>query len=97
MDCDQVMTFCFMNHQKRNLILKSIRVSPVDIHGVAQHSYASNAKGKLKKVLNEYKQNISDACNVLDIEIEKRPPIYDRDTKNKADPLDKLHAAMKEK
>ena len=43
-----------------------------------------------------YKEKIS-AAYVSDIEIEKPPPIYDRDTKNKAEELDRLHAAMKEK
>ena len=52
--------------------------------------------GKLKTVLNVYRENIS-AAYVLDIEIEEPPPIYDRDTKNKAEELDRLHAAMKEK
>ena len=43
-----------------------------------------------------YKENIS-AAYILDIEIEKPPPVYDRDTKNKAKELDRLHAAMNEK
>ena len=43
-----------------------------------------------------YKEDIS-AAYVLDIEIEEQPPIYDRDTKNKAEQLDRPHAAMKEK
>ena len=77
-----------MNYQKRNLTLESIEVSLVNIHRVAQ-------QGKLK-VLKVYKENIASAY-VLDIEIEKPPPIYDRDTKNKADEFDRLHAAMKEK
>ena len=55
-----------MNQQKRNLTLNCIGVSPVNIHGVAQHSHASNAKGKLKKVLNVHKDNISAAYNVSD-------------------------------
>ena len=55
-----------MNQQKRNLTLNCIGVSPVNIHGVAQHSHASNAKGKLKKVLNVHKENISAAYNVSD-------------------------------
>ena len=63
--------------KKLNSTLESIEVSPVNIHGVAQHSHASNAKGKLKKVLNVYKENIS-AAYVSDIEIEEPPPIYDR-------------------
>ena len=61
-----------------------------------QHSRASNAKGELKKVLNVYKVNIS-AAYISDIEIEEPPQIYDRGTKNKAQELDRLHAAMKEK
>ena len=83
--------------KKLNSTLESTGVSPVNIHGVNQHSHTSNAKGKLKKVLNVYKENISAAYNVLDIEIEEPPPIYDRDTKNKAEELDRLHAAMKKK
>ena len=50
--------------KKLNSTLKSIGVSPVNIHGVAQHSCASNAKSKLKKVLNVYKEDISGAYNV---------------------------------
>ena len=44
-----------------------------------------------------YKENISAAYNVSDIEIEEPSPIYDRDTKNKAEELYWLDAAMKEK
>ena len=83
--------------KKVNLTLESIGVSPVNIRGVAQHSRTSNGKGKLKKVLNVYKENISAAYYVSDIEIEEPSPIYDWDTKNKAEELDRLHAAMKEK
>ena len=43
-----------------------------------------------------YKENTS-AAYVLDIEIEEPTPIYDRDTKNKAEELERLHAATKEK
>ena len=82
---------------KLNSTLERIGVSPVNIYGVAQHSCTASGKGKLKKVLNVYKENISAAYNVLDIEIEEPPPVYVRDTKNKADELDRLHAAMKEK
>ena len=73
------MIFCCMNHQIK-LTLESIGVFPVNIHGVAHHSRPSNAKGKLKKVLNVYKENISAAYNVSDIKIEEPPPIYYRDT-----------------
>ena len=44
-----------------------------------------------------YKEDVCAAYNVLDIEIEEPPPIYDRDTKNKAEMLDRLHAAIREK
>ena len=44
--------------KKLNSTLKSIWISSVNIHEVAQHSCTSNAKGKLKKVLNGYKENI---------------------------------------
>ena len=94
-----MMIFCCLNHQKRNLtvVLKeSIGDSPVIIHGVAQHNCTSNEKGKLKKVLNMYKENIS-AAYVSDMEIEEPSPLYVRDTKNKAEELDRLHAAIKEK
>ena len=37
----------------------------------------TNAKGKLKKVLNVYKENISAAYFVSDIEIEEPPPMYE--------------------
>ena len=80
--------------KKINSTLKSIGLSPVNIHGVAQHSRISNAKGKLKKVLNRYKENISPTYNLSDIEIEEPPPIYDRDSKNKAVELDNLTDCM---
>ena len=83
--------------KKLNLTLERTGVSPVNIHGVARHNCASNAKNKLKKVLNVYKEDISAAYNVSDIETEEPHAIYDRDTKNKAEELDRLHAAMKEK
>ena len=82
--------------KKNNLtwLSKVLEFPPVNIHGVAQHSCASNANGILKKVLNVYCENIS-AVYVLDIETEKPPPIYDRDINNKPEELDRLHAAMK--
>ena len=88
--------FLLYESPKRNLT-GLIGVSPVNIHGVAQHSRSLDAKGKLIKVLNVCKGNISAACNVLDIEIEEPPPIYDKNTENKAEELDRLHATLKEK
>ena len=73
------MIFCCMNHQKEklNLTLENIGIFPVNIDGVAQRSRASHEKGKLKKVSNVYKENISPSYNVLDVEIEEPSPIYD--------------------
>ena len=73
-----MMIFSCMNHQKRNLTRLSKTLEfPQFPHGVAQHSRASNAKGKLKKVLNVCKENIS-AVYVSQIEIEEPFPIYNR-------------------
>ena len=52
------------------MTLESTGVSPVNIHGNFQQNRVSDAKGKLKKILNVYKKNIS-AAYVSDIEIEK--------------------------
>ena len=54
-----------------NSTLESIEDSSVNIHGFAQHSCVSNTKGKLKKVLYVYKENISAAYTVSDMEIEE--------------------------
>ena len=43
-----------------------------------------------------YKESIS-AAYVSDMKIQEPPPVYDGDTKNKAENLDRLHAAIKEK
>ena len=43
-----------------------------------------------------YREKIS-GTHVSDIEIDESPPIYETDTWNKTEELDRLHAAMKEK
>ena len=75
--------------KKLNSTIECTGVSPVNIYGVAQHSGVSNAKSKLKNVLNVYKENISATYNVLDIETKESPPTDDRDTKNTAVELDR--------
>ena len=81
--------------KKLNSTLESTGISPVNIHGVSQHSRAS--KGKLKKILNVCKEDISASYNDSDIKIEELSPIYDRNTNSKAEEPDRQHAAMKEK
>ena len=44
-----------------------------------------------------YKENITAAYNVLGVEIEEPLPIFDSDTKNRAEDLVGLQAAIKEK
>ena len=67
-----------MNLQNRNLTgLSKALEFPQLISVELPNTVASNAKGKLKKLLNQYK-NISPAYNVSDIEIEELPTIYDR-------------------
>ena len=89
--------FLLYESPKKNLTrLLKVLEFPQLIPTELPNSHASNAKGKLKNVLNMYKENIS-AAYVSDTEIEKPPPIYDRDTKNKAEELDILHAAVREK
>ena len=46
--------------KKLNSTLGNIEVSPVNIHGSAQHSHTSNEKGfKSKKILNVWKAGVS--------------------------------------
>ena len=77
---DNVFTICFHHEQFLGRYLRERQRQrqrqrqterdwscPVNTHGVAEHSRASNAKGKLKKVLNVYKDNISAAYYLSDI------------------------------
>ena len=47
--------------KKLNSILERVGVSPVNIHGAAEYSRASDAKAILKKVLNVFQEDISAA------------------------------------
>ena len=75
-----------MNHQKRNLtqFLKSLEFPQLISMELLNTVAIQMQEVNWKTVLNVYKENISAAYNVLDIEIEEPSPIYDRDTKNKA-------------
>ena len=87
-----------MNHQKRKLtrFSKSLEFPQLQSMELPNTVAIQMQEVNWKTVLNVYKENIPAAYNVLDIEIEETSPIYDRDTKNKAEELDRLHAAMKE-
>ena len=92
------MIFFGMNHLQRKITWLSKALEFLQLISVElPNRRTSSGKGKLKKVLNVYKENISAAYYISDIEIEEPSPIYDWDTKNKAEELDRLHAAMNEK
>ena len=55
----------YENESSRNSNLGSVRISPVNIHAVAKQS-ARNAKAKLRKVLDVYKDSTTTAYNVQD-------------------------------
>ena len=92
------MIFLLYESPKKKLNLTLIafefrQLIPIEL----PNSRVSNANGNLKKVFSVYKENICAAYNVSDIEIEEISPICGRDTKNKAEELDRPHAAMKER
>ena len=93
-----MMIFLLYESPKKKLNLTLIafefrQLIPIEL----PNSRVSNANGNLKKVFSVYKENICAAYNVSDIEIEEISPICGRDTKNKAEELDRPHAAMKER
>ena len=92
-----MMIFCRMNHQKRNVTRLSKALEFPQLISMEFPNTVALQKGKLKKILNVYKVDISAAYNDSDIEIEELSPIYDGDTNSKAEEPDRQHAAMKEK
>ena len=91
-----MIIFGCMNHQKRNLtrLSKALEFLQLVFVELANTFTPVKCKRSIKKGFNGYKEKISAAYNVLDIEIEEPPPIYDRDTKNKAEELDRLHMLL---
>ena len=52
---------CKMPRKKLNTSLDTMGISPVHLHGVAQHSRASTAKNKLDSTVEVLKTSLSDA------------------------------------
>ena len=50
--------------KRLNTSLETVGVSPVNLHGVPQHSRATSAKQKLDKVVDKYTSTIAEAYNV---------------------------------
>ena len=50
--------------KRLNTSLETVGVSPVNLHGVPQHSRATSAKRKQDKVVENYKTTIAEAYNM---------------------------------
>ena len=48
-----------------NMSLETVDVSPVNLHGVPQHSRATSTNQKLDKAVDMYKSTIAEAYNVI--------------------------------
>ena len=73
-------------------------ISPVHLHGVAQHSWASTAKNKLDRAVEVLKTSMSDAYVVSTDQLDSSESVnVTSETEQKAPELDCLHNLMKEK
>ena len=81
-----------------NTSLKTVGVSPVNLHGVPQHSRATSAKQKLDRVVDTYKSTIAEAYNVSKDVLDISDSVFEEsDAQWKAAELEWLHDAMREK
>ena len=77
---------------------ETVGVSPVNLHGVPQHSRATSTKQKLDKVVDMYKSTIAEAYNVIkDVRDTSDSAFEESDAQWKAAELERLHDAMREK
>ena len=73
-------------------------ISPVHLHGVAQHSWASTAKNKLDRAVEVLKTSLSDAYVVSTDQLASSESVnVISETEQKASELDCLHNLMTEK
>ena len=88
---------CKMPRKKLNTSLDTMDISPVHLHGVAQHSQASTAKSKLDRAVEVLKTS-SDAHNVSTDQLASSESVnVISETEQKASELDRLHNLVKEK
>ena len=84
--------------KRLNTSLETIGISPVNLHGVPQHSRAKSARQKLDKVVSTYKSNISEAYEVNKGLLDDSDSVFvTDDVQRKAAELERLHDAMREK
>ena len=97
-DNDEVYSIVETPTKRLNSSLGSIGVSPINLHGVPQHSRAKSAISKFDKVVTTLKDNLSEAyqvdadvLNISDADSEAK------EVKWKASELDRLYDLMREK
>ena len=75
-----------------------VGVSPLNLHGVPQHSCTTSAKQKLDKVVDTHKSTIAKAYDVSKDVLETSDSVFEEsDAEWKAVELERLHDAMREK
>ena len=88
---------CETPRKKFNTSINTTSISPVHLHGVAQHSWASTAKNKLDRAV-EVLKTLSDAYVVSTDQLASSESVnVISETEQKASELDRLHNLMKEK
>ena len=89
---------CETPRKKFNTSINTTSISPVHLHGVAQHSWASTAKNKLDRAVEVLKTSMSDAYVVSTDQLASSESVnVTSETEQKAPELDCLHNLMKEK
>lgn len=89
---------CVTPKRKANISLDTMDISPIVLHGVAQHSRVVCAKRKLDKAVDHLRSNLSGAYNVDIGELSvESSSVLDDEVKQKSMELDRLHDMMKEK
>ena len=81
-----------------NTSLETVGMSPVNLHGVPQHSCATSTKQKLDKDVGMYKSTIAEAYYMSKDALDTSDSVFDTsDAQWKAAELERLHDAMREK
>ena len=91
--------YSFETLRKRlNTSLDTMDISPVRLHGVAQHSQASTAKNKLYRTVEVLKASLADAYVLSTDQLASSESVnVISETEQNASELDHLHSLMKEK
>ena len=87
---------CKTPRKKLNTSLNTTGISPVHLHGVAQHSQTSTEKNKLDRVVEVLKTSLSGAYVVSTDQLASSESVVISKTEQKASELDHLHNLMKE-